>query len=498
MLCGGQLMAIGLVFFVIHFVRNYLKKWLATGRARSLLAGLFLMISLSTDASILWTQPNVTLVLNTGNGVDILHGAIKPQDSNSTSTLYFRFRVDPIADSATKSIGDFNAGFVFFEKSNEHLGLGSSRVAWAYCAMNVTNSLKGYVDLNSATREPGFSWEYMRAGVPKYIAFKVEFIPSHDAHVTVWLNPDLSIGATEINQPTNIVTQFEANATFDEIHLIHTGKIGGWKFSQIAVATSFEDLQLVHFWQRKWFITVMGASLLIMVAGVVQLFERKRARQQIQQLEQERMVATERARIARDIHDELGASLTKIHKLAEMMDQRGNTRDNLNALSKTISHTARDTIQTMDEIVWTVNPKNDTLKEMADYLVFFTEDFLRPSGIACKLDVPLNLPDIQVTAEVRHNVFMVIKEALNNAVKHAAASQVQFGFSYDANRLKAEVSDNGKGFCQDATVKASDGLENMRRRMLAIGGELNIKSASCQGTAVQLQVLLPAVRLTAQ
>jgi signal transduction histidine kinase len=483
---------------VIHFVRSHLKNWLASGRTRIPLAGLLLMVSLSADASILWSRLDTMLVCNTGKGVDILHGAIKPQGSNSTSTLYFRFCVDPIADAATKSINDFDAGFVLFEKGEEHLGLGNSRIAWAYCAMNATNGPKPYVDLNSATPEPGFYWEYIRAGTPRYIAFKVQFVPGHEAHITAWLSPDLSAGATEINQPTNIVTQFDADAKFDEIHLIHTGTTGGWKFSQIVGATSFEDLQLVHFWQRKWFFAVVGACLLVVVAGVVQLFERRRAQQQIHQLEQERMVATERARIARDIHDDLGASLTKIHKLAEMMDQSGNTPDNANMLSKTISHTARDTIQTMDEIVWAVNPKNDTLKEMADYLVFFTEDFLRPSGTACKLEVPLSLPDIPVTAEVRHNLFMVVKEALNNAVKHAAASQITFGLSYHAHNLKAEIVDNGRGFRLDETAKAGDGLENIRRRMLAIGGELNIKSDPGQGTAVQLHVLLPADRKVAR
>jgi hypothetical protein len=166
--------------------------------------------------------------------------------------------------------------------------------------MNVPKSEKGYVDLNSATPEPGKSWEYIRAGsAPKYIAFKVEYVPGHDARVTAWLNPDLSLGATEINQPTNIVTRFEAAATFDEIHLIHRGgKGGGWKFSQMVGATIFEDLLTPHFWQRGWFFAVAGGGLLVLFGGAVQLFERRRARQQIQRLEQERAVATERTRIA--------------------------------------------------------------------------------------------------------------------------------------------------------------------------------------------------------
>src|SRR5258708_37092247 len=217
-----------------------------------MLAGALLICSLSAQASILWSSPGTTLVCNNSQGEDILHGAIKPQDSNSTSTLYFRFRVDPLADSVTKSISVFDAGFVFFEHGEEHLGLGNSWDAWAYSALNVPNSKKGYVDLNSAAPEPGFTWEYMRTGVPKYIAFKVQFVPGHDARITAWLNPDLSLGATEINQATNIVTRFEAKATFDEIHLVHRGGKRGWKFSQMVAATTFEDLQLAHFWQRGW------------------------------------------------------------------------------------------------------------------------------------------------------------------------------------------------------------------------------------------------------
>jgi two-component system sensor histidine kinase UhpB len=95
-------------------------------------------------------------------------------------------------------------------------------------------------------------------------------------------------------------------------------------------------------------------------------------------------------------------------------------------------------------------------------------------------------------------LFMVVKEAMNNAVKHAAASQIKFGLSYNAYKLRAEVTDNGHGFRLDETGKAGDGLENMRRRMLAIGGELNIQSDPGQGTVVQFQVSLPAGRKAAR
>jgi signal transduction histidine kinase len=462
-----------------------------------MLAWTLSVVPFSAYSSVLWSQSDTRLVCNNGKGEDILRGAIKPQDSNSSTTLYFRFRVDPIADSATKSIGDYDAGFVFFEKGEQHVGFGSSKVAWAYCAMNVPNSQKGYVDLNSAIPEPGFNWEYIRAGTHKYIAFRIDYVAGHDARVTAWLNPDLSLSATEINQPASLVTGFEANATFDEIHLLHDGPIGGWKFSQIIAATSFEDLRLTHFWQSRWFLAATSGGLLALVVVTVQLFERRRAYRNIRRLEKETVLAAERARIARDIHDELGASLTKIQKLADTMNQNRKPPDSLGLLPMVISETACDSIRAMDEIVWAVNPQNDTLNELADYLVYFTEDFLRQTGIACTLDVPLKLPDFPVAAEVRHNLYMVVKEALNNAVKHAAAKQIKFGLGFNSDRLTMYIHDNGRGFCPDKIKPTRNGLKNMRKRLSTIGGVLDLQSEPGRGTSISLSIVLPEHKINA-
>jgi signal transduction histidine kinase len=464
--------------------------------AAALAAIVLLLFALSARSSVLWSHPEPLFSSTNGTGKDILHGAIPPQDSNSTSTIYFRIRMDPLADSAIKAIGDFEDGFVFVEKGREHLGIGSSLGAWAFCAMNVPKNPKGYQDFNSATPEPTHTWEYMRAGVPKYIAFKIEFVPGEDARITAWLNPDLSGRAAELDQPTNIITRFETTATFDEVHLVHRGEGDGWKFSEMVAGTSFDDLLLVHFWQRGWFFAVTGGGALAGVAAVAQLLERRRSRREIRRLEKERAVAAERARIARDIHDELGASLTKIFKLAESMSLDGEPAA-ARAVPRTIASTARGTIQSMDEIVWAVNPKNDTLSEMADYLVYFTEDFLRPAGIACILEVPLKLPAIPVAAEVRHNLFMAVKEALNNAVKHAAAAQVRFGMEFIGNQLAVEVKDNGRGFDPAAAGALGNGLENIRRRMSGIGGQLILRSGPGEGTIVRLQVSLPEIKAIA-
>jgi signal transduction histidine kinase len=243
---------------------------------------------------------------------------------------------------------------------------------------------------------------------------------------------------------------------------------------------------------------LMMGGLLVSVAGAVRLSERRRARRQIRVLEQERAVAAERARIARDIHDELGSSLTKMSRLAETMEQQSGAQNQVVTLSKIMANTACDTIQTMDEIVWALNPKNDTLKEIANYLVFFTEDYLRPSGMVCSLDVTLNLPHIPVTAEVRHNIVMVVKEALNNAVKHARAQEIRFGLNYTDHTLTVEIADNGQGWGAPTLPVAGNGLTHMRKRMGAIGGRLDILREPGQGTTIKLEVPFPETKGGAQ
>ncbi len=448
----------------------------------------------SAKAVILWAHPETVTVCNNGKGVEVLRGAIKPHDSNSAGTLYFRLKITPISDTVAKWVRPFETGFMLVENGVEHLGIGNSEGAMAYSALNVPKAPKGFQDLNSGTPDPPFPYEYMRSGVSRFVVMRVEYIPGKDAHITAWLNPDLSKGMTEYNQATNIVVHFEANASFDEFRLMHRGFGEGWEFSEMMVATSFEDLLMPHFWQGGWFIGLTMAGLLMTVALSVRLAERRRALRRIRLLEQESAVAAERARIARDIHDEVGASLTKIAKLTELMDWNGNATEGQAGFTRNIAETARETIRAMDEIVWAINPKNDTLKELADYLVYCAQDFLRPAEIACDLDVPLEVPGIPLTAEVRHNVFMVVKEALNNAVKHAAPKRIKLSLDLNTQgQLSISVTDDGRGFDPAAAAQDGNGLENMRRRIRDIGGELKIVSAPNEGTTVTLLLALNSI-----
>src|SRR5215469_1001070 len=202
----------------------------------------------ATHATVLWSDLGTTLVHNTGQGYDILGGTVKEDDS-STNTLYFKFRVDPLSDASTE---EYYAAFELFEGEKERLGIGNALKAWAYSvfradATGQSHEGSDYVDLHSSRPEPSapgtsIIYENPHRGIACTLVFKVQYVAGGDDLVTVWLNPDLGPGATEAAQPENLITQFKANASFNEIHLRHGGGGDGWIFSDMAIATSFDDL----------------------------------------------------------------------------------------------------------------------------------------------------------------------------------------------------------------------------------------------------------------
>jgi ligand-binding sensor domain-containing protein/signal transduction histidine kinase len=200
-----------------------------------------------TLAAVLWRDLSPTLVHENGEGTDILNGALKRDDS-STDTLYFKLHVDPLSDASTE---EYLAAFALYEGGEERLGVGNALKAWAYSVFKTIetgDSAKGtdYVDLHSSRPEPAergnsYTYEHPHRGLECTIVFKVQYVAGGDDEVTVWLNPDLGPGATEASQPESLITHFNANASFDEIHLRHTGGGGGWIFSDLEIATAFSD-----------------------------------------------------------------------------------------------------------------------------------------------------------------------------------------------------------------------------------------------------------------
>lgn len=257
---------------------------------------------------------------------------------------------------------------------------------------------------------------------------------------------------------------------------------------------------LPYFWQTTWFRIAGGLAVLLATSAMVWADARRRMRHRLEKLERERAMERERARIAQDIHDDLGASLTRIAMLSESV--RGDARvpepvvKNLDR----IFGTARELTRAMDEIVWAVNPRHDTLDSLANYLSRFAHDYLTAAEIRCRLDVPLQLPALPVPAEIRHNLFLAFKEALHNVVQHGAAAKVRVELELEAARLTLRVADDGRGFdpatpaggrADMGRIARGNGLANMRRRLADIGGTCEISSKPGNGTTVVFTLPLP-------
>jgi signal transduction histidine kinase len=295
------------------------------------------------------------------------------------------------------------------------------------------------------------------------------------------------MGATEFNQPTNIVVHFEANATFDEFRLVHRGYGGGWKFSDMLVASSFEDLLIPRFWQQKWFFSTVALGLFVVLASTVRLVERRRASGQIQRLERERAVASERTRIARDIHDEVGAELAQIGLLADL-GLESQTKPESDRFIQ-IARRARHLVAVMDEIVWAVDPQNDNLTRLADYLCQMADECFSESSIHLTKEVPTRLPELPIRAEVRHDLTLAVKEAFANLLKHSRASEARIRLLWHDPDLEITVQDNGCGF-NPAIIGQGNGLANQQVRLKRIGGTVNLTSPSGGGTRIVFHVKL--------
>jgi signal transduction histidine kinase/ligand-binding sensor domain-containing protein len=241
-------------------------------------------------------------------------------------------------------------------------------------------------------------------------------------------------------------------------------------------------------WQTWWFRTSAAIAFAGALVFLVRASERNRARQRMEKLEQQHALERERARIAKDIHDEVGASLTQIAFLSQRVDGAHQEPLEVERWNQRIGTTVRRTIQSLDEIVWAVSPKHDTLESLANYLSRFAQDHLELAGIRCVLDVLTVLPPLALNAEVRHNLLLAAREALQNAVSHAAATEVRVALELNNDALEIRILDNGRGFDPQRSADEGNGLSNMRKRLEEIGGKLEITSVLGKGTTVKFNM----------
>jgi signal transduction histidine kinase/streptogramin lyase len=245
---------------------------------------------------------------------------------------------------------------------------------------------------------------------------------------------------------------------------------------------------LPPFWRTWWFMSAAAVALLGLVTASVHYISTQKLQKQVEKLRQQEALEQERARIARDIHDQVGASLTQVSLLGEMIESDRNDPEEVAQHARQITQTAVDTTRALDEIVWTVNPSNDTLDGLITYICKYAQDYLAVAGLRYRLDVPPELPSTPVTPELRHNVFLAAKEAITNVVKHARASAVAVRLRVEPGRFSVEIEDDGRGLggLDPEAAAKRNGLRNMRKRMEDVGGAFAIGPAPERGTVIRL------------
>jgi signal transduction histidine kinase len=203
-----------------------------------------------------------------------------------------------------------------------------------------------------------------------------------------------------------------------------------------------------------------------------------------QHVEQQRVMEQERARIAQDLHDELGSGLTEISMLgARARSDSTAAEARVNHVDQ-MGHKAREMVMALDEIVWAMNPTHDSLASMISYFSLYAERFLGLAGVAWRLESPFVADDCQVDSRRRHQLFLAFKEALNNVVRHSRATEVRVNFQVKPGWICLRVADNGRGWAEGDRTQEMDGVANMRRRLEKMGGRFELQSKPGEGMAV--------------
>ncbi len=247
--------------------------------------------------------------------------------------------------------------------------------------------------------------------------------------------------------------------------------------------------EFVHFWQQGWFQVSLGAVCVTVVLICLRLMARVALQAKAQELLQ-----LERARIARDLHDDLGSGLTMLVLQSEVAQRELRGQSDACVQIGRLAERARDLSSGVDEAVWAINSRRDTLRDFASYVCKHAQEFFSSSPIRCRLDVEAELPPLAFDLPLRRNLFLAVKEALNNVAKHSQATELFLRIHRHGEGLIVVVEDNGRGFDLAHASLERNGLTNMSQRLKEVDGVCRV--ASRPGAGSRIEFILP--RLVAQ
>ncbi|MBS1736641.1 MAG: hypothetical protein JSS98_08590 [Bacteroidetes bacterium] len=241
------------------------------------------------------------------------------------------------------------------------------------------------------------------------------------------------------------------------------------------------------FWKTPPFFVVISIFILLLAIYLTYLLLKRKEEKRIRVLENQVAINAERLRISADMHDEIGSSITQIALLSELVQTQH--RSDLKKEMQIISSTSHRLVQTISEIIWALNPQNDTLENLLAYIREQSQQYFEPFDKEFQIDFPEEVPSIKLTNEMRRNLYLITKELLNNALKHSNATCIQLSFRIIDKELRFMVSDNGSGINEEKTRADANGMKNLRKRINDIGGTISWLNKT-QGTQVNYSMPL--------
>ena len=244
------------------------------------------------------------------------------------------------------------------------------------------------------------------------------------------------------------------------------------------------------FWVQPWFWGTVLVFFTTLIVGSGRYLVWRRIKREMARLKSQQALESERLRIAHDIHDDLGARVTQITMVSAMSlhdpTLSEKSREDLNQIKRM----SRDLVTALYETVWAVNPEYDNLDALGSYLCQMVNQQCDRTQVHCRLHVSELPHEIQVSSQTRHNITMVVKEAINNVIKHARVSEVVMNVTWNDNVLDITIEDNGCGFDASNGQNGHYGLTNMKQRMQKLGGHCSIESKPGSGTVVHVQMTI--------
>jgi signal transduction histidine kinase len=269
-----------------------------------------------------------------------------------------------------------------------------------------------------------------------------------------------------------------------ELFVRSTNMEGAWLDNAIACAIIIQPA----WWQTWWFRVLVVITVLAITALLVRSYIRRKLEKQRMMLEKQQAIERERTRIATDMHDDLGAGLSRIKFLSETIGIKKQQQLPVEEEIISIRDYSHEMIDKMGEIVWALNEKNDSLSDLLAYVRGYAVQYLTDNGIQCRVEAPEQFPSLFVSGEFRRNIYLTVKEALHNVVKHAQARNVHIVIR-TGDTLYVSIQDDGAGFDEKNVRRFSNGLDNMKKRINSIGGNFQVKSNN--GTVIAFSVPLP-------